>query len=85
MNVLYLDMFLRRGFVTTSPKPLAGGTPLFGCPRLLIQLIRSYSPYWRLFLCLQPEDMPCHGDRDPLTMSGIQDFVANFIISPLVL
>ena len=85
MNVSCLDMFLQRGFVSTSPKTLAGGTPLVGCPRLLIQFIRSYPPYCRPFLCPQPEDMPCRGDKGPLTMAGIQDFVANFIISPLVL
>jgi len=28
--------------------------------------IHSYPPYWRLILHLQPEDAPCHGDRDPL-------------------
>ena len=37
-----------------------------GCPRLLIQYVRSYSPYWRLFLHPQPEDAPCRGDKDPL-------------------
>ncbi|KAJ4427260.1 hypothetical protein ANN_24878 [Periplaneta americana] len=28
-----------------SPNPQAGGPPLIGCPRLLIQYIRSYPPY----------------------------------------
>jgi hypothetical protein len=27
------------------PNPEAGGPPLFACPRLLIQYIRSYHPY----------------------------------------
>jgi hypothetical protein len=27
------------------PNPQAGGPPLVGCPRLLIQYIRSYPPY----------------------------------------
>jgi len=44
----------------------AGGSLLVGCPRLLIQYIRNYSPYWRPFLHPQPEDAPCPGDRDPL-------------------
>jgi hypothetical protein len=26
----------------------------------------SYPPYQRLFLHVQPEDVPFHGDRDPL-------------------
>jgi len=50
----------------TSPNPQAGGPPLFGCPRLLIQCIRSYPPYRRPFLYPQPEEAPCCGDRDPL-------------------
>ena len=52
--------------VSTSPNPQAGGPPLVGCPRLLIQFVRNYPPYWRPFLYLQPEDTPCRGDRDPL-------------------
>ena len=48
------------------PTPQAGGPPLVGCLRLLIQYIRSYPPHWRPFLNPQPEDAPCRGDRDPL-------------------
>jgi len=55
------------------PNPQAGCPPLVGCPRLLNQYICSYPPYWRLFLHLQPEDMPCCGDGDPL----ITEFVEN--------
>jgi hypothetical protein len=58
--------FLRRGVVSTSPNPQAGGPPLVGCLRLLIQFIHSYPPYWRPFLHPQPEDAPCRGDRDPV-------------------
>ena len=64
-NRFVKDMFLRRGVVSTSPNPQAGGPPLVGCPRLLIQYIRSYPSYWRPFLHPQPEDAPCCGDRDP--------------------
>ena len=32
------------------PNPQDGGPRLVGCPRLLIQYIRSYHPYWRPFL-----------------------------------
>jgi hypothetical protein len=49
---------------STFTEPQAGGTPLVGCPRLLIQYIRSYPPCWRPFLHPQPEDPPCRGDRD---------------------
>jgi hypothetical protein len=34
---------------------------------MLIQYIYCYPPFWRPFLHSQPEDAPCHGDRDPLT------------------
>jgi hypothetical protein len=57
--------FLWRGVVSTSPNPQAGGPPLVGCPRLLIQFIHSYPSNWRPFLHPQPEDAPCRGDRDP--------------------
>jgi hypothetical protein len=43
---------LRIGVVSTSPNPQAGGSPRVGCPRLLIQYIRSYPPNWRPFLQL---------------------------------
>ena len=61
---MFLNMdVLQGGVVSTSPNPQAGGPPLVGCPRLLIQFIRSYPPYRRLFLYPQPEDTPCRGDR----------------------
>jgi hypothetical protein len=51
----------------TSPNPQAW-SHLLGCPRLLIQYIRSYPPYWRPFFHPQPEDAPCRCDKGPLTM-----------------
>jgi hypothetical protein len=36
---------LRGRVVSPPPKPQAGGPPTVGCPRLLIQYIRSYPPY----------------------------------------
>jgi len=59
---------LQGGVVSTSSNPQAGGPPLVGCPRLLIQFIRSYPPYRRPFLYLQPEDVPRHGGRDLLLL-----------------
>jgi len=58
--------FLRWGVVSTSPNPQTGRPPIVGCPRLLIQYIRSYPAYWRPFLHPHPEDAPCRGDRDLL-------------------
>jgi hypothetical protein len=40
-----MSKFLRRGVVNTSPNPQSRRTPLVGCPRLLIQYIRSYPPH----------------------------------------
>jgi hypothetical protein len=58
---------LRWGIVSTSPNPPSWKPPPVGCPRLLIQYICTYPPYRRPFLHAQPEDVPCSGDRDPLT------------------
>jgi hypothetical protein len=69
LTVSQHDTFLWWGVVSTSPNSQAVGPPLVGCPRLLIQYIRSYPPYWRPFLHPQPEDTPCCGDRDPLNTS----------------
>jgi len=57
-------VFHGEALLAPRPTPQAGGPPLVGCPRLLIQYIRSYPPYRRLFLHPQPEDAPCRGDRD---------------------
>ena len=40
-----INNFLRWEVVSTSPNPQAGGPSHVGCPRLLIQCIRSYPPY----------------------------------------
>ena len=57
--------FHGEALLAPRPTPHAGGPPLVGCPRLLIQFIRIYPPYRRPFLHPQPEDAPCRGDRDP--------------------
>jgi len=69
------NWFSQGGFVSTSPNPQAGGPPIVGCPRLLIQFIRSYPLYRRPFLYPQPEDVPCRDDRDPPTQSWTTTFV----------
>ena len=61
-------LFLRWGVFSSFLNPQAGIQPLVGCPRLFIQYIRSYPPYWRPFLHQQPEDAPCRGEREPLIM-----------------
>ena len=72
---------LQGGVVSTSPNPPAGGTPLVGYPRLLIQFIRSYPPYRRPFLYPQPEYAPCRGNSDPLH-SVTDYYVITLVINP---
>jgi hypothetical protein len=72
-NISQHNNFLPRGIVRTSSKPQPGGPPLFGCPRVFIQYIRSYPPYWRPFLHPHREDAPCRDDRVPLIMDGRSD------------
>ena len=57
--------------LTPCPNPQAGGPPLVGCPRLLMQYIRSCPPYWRPFLHPEWEDAPRRSDRDPLIMDRV--------------
>jgi hypothetical protein len=38
--------FYGEELLAPRPTPQAGGQPLAGCPRLLIQYIRSYPPHW---------------------------------------
>jgi hypothetical protein len=45
MNFRNTLIFLRRGVVSPTPNPKAGEPSLVGCPRLLNQYIRSYSPH----------------------------------------
>jgi len=44
LQVFFNMNILQGGVVTTSPNPQAEGPPLVGCPRLIIQFIRSYPP-----------------------------------------
>ena len=84
--------FLRTEVVSTSPNPQAGGPPLVGCPRLLIQFTHSYPPYRRPFLHPQPEDAPCRCDRDPLILLVLthncshckNHFIMNYFLSNIV-
>jgi hypothetical protein len=64
------NKFLQGVVFSTSPNCPAGGPPIFGCPRMLIQYIRSYPPYWRPFLHPQPDDAPWRGYKDPLIMGS---------------
>ena len=59
LSIVLLDvMFVRRGVVSPLCKLQAGGTPLFVCPKLLIEYIRSYP--------LSGAQINWSGDRLPL-------------------
>jgi hypothetical protein len=58
--------FYGEEFLAYRTKPKLEDHLLVGCPRLLIQYIRSYIPNWRHFLHPQPEDAPCRGDKNAL-------------------
>jgi hypothetical protein len=52
--------------VSPTPNLQAGGPLLFGCPKLLIQYIRSYPSISAGRLPHpQHEDVPCSGDKGP--------------------
>jgi hypothetical protein len=59
----------------TSPNPQAGEPPFVDCLWLLI-------PYWQPFLHLQPQDMPCHSDRDPTTTGQILPYFQGKCVYP---
>ena len=72
--------FHGEALLAPRPTPKLKDHP-FGCPRLLIQFIRSCPPYRRPFLHPQPEDAPCRGDRDPPHMgfSYTTDYIYIYI------
>jgi hypothetical protein len=68
--------------------PKAGGQPLVGCPRLLIQYLCSCPSYLETVYSLpQPEDVPCHDDclLSCLLSKNVKTRLYNTIILPVVL
>ena len=63
-------IFLWQCIISISPNSQAGGPLVVGCPRLRIQYIHGYLPYWRPFLHPQPEDPPCRGESDPVIVDS---------------
>jgi hypothetical protein len=71
--ILYDEMFY------PTPNSHAGGPPLVGCPRLLIQYIRSYPPYLEaVSSVLNPRTRRAVVTRDPpnvgYTLLSVQEF-----------
>jgi hypothetical protein len=50
-------LLFRRGVVVPTPNPQAGGPPLVGCLRLLIQYICSYPPYLEVVSSIRNQRM----------------------------
>jgi len=56
--------------VSPPPNPQAGGPPTVGCPRLLIQYIRSYPPYLEAVSSIRnPRTRHAVVTVDPLNMA----------------
>jgi hypothetical protein len=80
--------FLRWAVVSTLPKSQAEGPPLVGCPRLLIQYIRSYPPYLQAVppSATWGRAMPWwqgptyHCDRDPLITDSLYKTSGMFVV-----
>jgi hypothetical protein len=54
------------------PNPQAGGPPLVGCPRLLIQYIRRYPPYLDAVSSIRnPRTRHAVVTRDPPNMDPV--------------
>jgi hypothetical protein len=61
-------IFYAEELLAPRPTSQAGGPPLVGCPRLLIQYIRKLlSISGGRLLHPQPEDAPCRGDKGSIT------------------
>jgi hypothetical protein len=70
--------FLRWWVVSPPPNPQAGGPAPVGCPRLLIQYIRSYPPYLEAVSSIHNLKM-CHAvvTGDPLNMGSLPFMFSN--------
>jgi hypothetical protein len=73
---------LRWGVVSPTPNLQAGGPPFVGCPRLLIQYIRSYRPYLEAISFIRSlRTRHPVVTRDPLNMELYALFALTFINS----
>jgi hypothetical protein len=66
------NMFYGGEVVSLPPNPQAGGPPPVGCPRLLIQYIRSYPPYLEAISSIR-DSRTRHAivTRDPLNITNV--------------
>jgi len=76
-NVSWQAGFLRKGIVSPSLNPQAGGPTLICCPRLLllfryIEHSQLHSVTGSRVLNPQPEDPPCRGDRGSIDIDETQ-------------
>jgi hypothetical protein len=65
------------GVVIPRPSPQAGGPPLVGCPRLLIQYIRNYPPHLEVVSSIRNlRTRHAVVTRDPSNMEKRDDLLA---------
>jgi hypothetical protein len=80
--------FYREELSAPRPTPQSEGPPIVSHPRLLIQYTRGYPPYLKPFLYPQPEDAPCHGDRDrlinALMLSSVRKYLGLILVGALL-
>jgi hypothetical protein len=64
-------MFYGGGLLAPPPNPQAGGPPPVGCPRLLLQYIRSYPPHLQAVSSIRKlRTRRAVVTRDPLNLAG---------------
>jgi hypothetical protein len=74
-------IFLRSGVVSPPPNPEAGGPPLVGCPRLLIQYIRSCPPYLEAFSSIRNlKTRHAVVTRDPLSVHNVNKVFVTMLL-----
>ena len=62
----WINMFLQCEIVSFTPNCQAEGSLLVGCPRVLVQYIRSKFPFLEAYSPIRNSgDAPCRGDRNP--------------------
>jgi len=66
LNISQPDKFYNFELLAPCTRTPPAGSPLDGCPLLIILHIRIHPSYCRPFLLLQSEDAPCRGGKDRL-------------------
>jgi hypothetical protein len=65
-----ITIFYGEELLAPRPTPKLEDHPLSAVRDCLFSVFAATLHTWRPFLHPQPEDAPCHGDRDPLNMEN---------------